>query len=132
MQLSATGQRDNMPCVANMCEPLTVAHTVRGRVLIHLVDGACCEANGVVDGPSPDLVHLDESRVNWQPRCISTGPAQGPLGQQGVAQVEGSAISAIPGGFNQASSHRACNDKTRAKQQMRQCYQNGRNQSHGR
>jgi len=50
-----------------------------------------------VDGPRTDLCHLDEPRVDGQPGRVSTGPAQGPLGQQRVAQVEGSAVGAEPG-----------------------------------
>jgi hypothetical protein len=76
---------------------LTTRDEVAGRVLVALSRVVAREANGVVDRAGLDLSHLDQARVDGQPRRVGAGPAQRALRQHRVAQVEGSAIGTRPG-----------------------------------
>ena len=78
---------------------LTPCDEVASRVGVAHFDVSGREPDGVVDGPRPHLLHLDQSGVDGQSGRVGAGPAQGALGQQGVAEVEGRAVGARPRGF---------------------------------
>lgn len=54
------------------------------------------ETDCVLDFSTPHFLHLDQRRCDRQPRSITAGPAQRPLGQLRGAEVEDGAVGTDP------------------------------------